>query len=210
MSASRLKAGAALIEPEEPIYVNMEELADTEHQGPQEAENKPVRAASVAEEETESQSSFKVATVCLGLLCFLLLTAVVSVTVVYDRDFNQLTRELANHTAEERQLQIRYQNLTEERDQLQDRLERATHGSCPDGWRKFGCSCYILSASTGTWDDSRQRCLIQGAHLVIVNSWEEMVFLNELGARSKFWLGLDQSSSRNQWTWIDGSSPRTT
>jgi len=105
---------------------------------------------SAAEEETETWSHFKVATVCLGLLCFLLLTSVVGVAVLReyhseeekkksdlcssfpdlvscrsdDRDVNQLSRDLANHTAERRQLVIRNQNLTDERDRLEMRLKR--------------------------------------------------------------------------------------
>lgn len=38
---------------------------------------------------------------------------------------HQLSRELANHTAEKHQLLLRYQNLSEERDQLQSSVRRA-------------------------------------------------------------------------------------
>uniref|UniRef100_A0A3Q0R3N8 C-type lectin domain-containing protein n=1 Tax=Amphilophus citrinellus TaxID=61819 RepID=A0A3Q0R3N8_AMPCI len=86
-------------------------------------------------------------------------------------------------------------------------------GVCPYGWKKFGCSCYLLSPSVNTWDSSRQQCLNQGANLVIITSWEEMVsfcvFLNQLGAHLKFWIGLSKSSG-GSWTWTDGRHTGTT
>lgn len=46
------------------------------------AETKPVTTDTVAREETETWSPLKVATVCLALLCFLLLTTVAAVGVL--------------------------------------------------------------------------------------------------------------------------------
>ncbi|TKS69344.1 C-type lectin domain family 4 member C [Collichthys lucidus] len=155
----------ALMEPEEQIYVNIQEVGDyrAKHQRPRETETKPVRTDAVAREETETWSLLKVAAVCLALLCFLLLTTVIGVGVLYDRDFNQLSRDLSNQTAEKDQLLVRYQNLTKK------------IGTCPDGWTQFGCSCYFLSTTTNTWSSSRQACVTQGADLVIIDSKREML-----------------------------------
>ncbi|XP_053183609.1 C-type lectin domain family 9 member A-like [Scomber japonicus] len=206
---------------DEEIYINIEELRDTistKHKGPENNETKHVRADFVAGDETETCSSYKVATVCVGLLCFVLLTTVIAVSVQYDKDYNQLSRDLANHTAENEQLLLRYHNLTEERDHLKDtfkstelKLDNAMKkiGSCPDGWSLFGCSCYYLSREVATWDNSRQQCLKRGADLVIINSQKEMVFLNKFGTL-KFWIGLRRLSGQSNWMWTDASSPRTT
>ncbi|KAM3624488.1 uncharacterized protein V6R79_024180 [Siganus canaliculatus] len=116
------------MEPEEQIYVNIEELSDihaSKHQRTEQAEPKPAKADDVVREETETCFAHQLATVCLGLLGFILLTAVIGVSAAYDRDFYQLSRDLANQTAEKDQLLVQYQNLTEERDQIQHSLRSA-------------------------------------------------------------------------------------
>ena len=46
---------------------------------------------------------------------------------------------------------------------------------CPEGWRRFGCSCYYKSTEKKTWSQSRRLCQERGADLVIINSKEEQV-----------------------------------
>ncbi|XP_028259724.1 CD209 antigen-like protein E [Parambassis ranga] len=200
----QMKDEAAWTETDEQVYVNLQELTGTQsfsrQQGPQEPE-------SVAGQETGSSSRMRAAALPpLALLGFLLLTAVIGLAVVYNRDFNQLSRQLANQTAERLQLLDRYRNLTDERDQLESSLTAA--GSCPEGWRRFSCSCYFLSETLRSWQDSRQLCQQRGAELVIINSGKEMEFLKTLA--EVFWIGLHQSSVGGSWIWPDGSSPKTT
>ncbi|XP_037546390.1 CD209 antigen-like protein E [Nematolebias whitei] len=205
------------MESQDQIYVNLEEL--DYHKPPQvcaPAGDKPLKTESVAGRETESGGSIKVLAVCLGLLSFILLVSVVAVAVSYNRDVHQLTGHLANQTAEWRQLLIRHQNLTHERDWLNVSLEvaevkldrlRKSSVTCPDGWRRFGCHCYLLSSTRDTWESSRHQCSGLGADLVIVNSQKEMMFLNNLGTQLKFWIALRQSYAGSPWTWTDGASP---
>ncbi|XP_065805763.1 CD209 antigen-like protein E isoform X3 [Labrus bergylta] len=222
------------MESEEQIYINIEELKGDKRYRPEETGTKPVRTDAVAGKQTETWPLFKVSTVCLGLLCFLLLTTAIIISILYKKDFNQLSRDLANHTAENHRLLVQYQNLTDERDKLQTSL---TVGKCPDGWRRFGCSCYFFSTSVSTWSRSKQMCQLHGADLVIINSQSEMVrisfqkcvllywtfevfiiffphfkmFLNNVSAHSKFWIGMDgTSSSYSNWRGADGSSLKTT
>ncbi|XP_061579973.1 C-type lectin domain family 12 member B-like [Cololabis saira] len=218
-----MKKGTGLVEPEEEVYVNLEELVHTgrrkDHQRP-ETGTKPVgTGAAVEGGATQARPAFRDATVGLGLLCVLLFISVVTVAALYDRDVNQLFRDLTNSTAERNQLLARYQNLTDDRNQLESSFKetelllnkmRKIVGTCSDGWSMFGCSCYLLSTSKGTWEASRRRCLNQGADLVAADSREEMLFLNSLGAHLKFWIGLKQAAGAQSWKWTDGRSPVAT
>ncbi|KAM4604003.1 uncharacterized protein ACJ7VT_018637 isoform 1-T1 [Polymixia lowei] len=147
--------------------------------------------------------------------------------------YNNLTEEKNNLTLERDQLQTSYNNLTEEknnltleRDQLQtsynalmevvktacndpfpkqNRLQNNTLASidCPEGWRRFGCSCYYLSPDTEkkTWVQSRQDCQNRGYDLVVINSQEEMEFVRNL--KQLVWIGL--SEQERNWIWVDGT-----
>nr|XP_020442643.1 CD209 antigen-like protein E [Monopterus albus] len=196
------------MEPQEQIYMNVEELGVVCSTAGGGTGTIPVRTDVVAREETETWSCSKVATLCLGLLCFLLLVIVIGVSALYNKQVHQLSRVLANYTAEKHQLLVRYQNLTDERDQLQTSFNRVMEntGTCPNGWRRFGCKCYYFSTTLGSWPNSKQQCSNQRADLVIINSRQEMEFLNQLGAHLKFWIGLSQTPSQSMWVWTDGTS----
>ncbi|XP_029582743.1 C-type lectin domain family 12 member B-like [Salmo trutta] len=95
--------------------------------------------------------------------------------------YNNLIAERDQLQRERDLLQASYNNLIAERDQLQrerDLLVRnltCARSSCPDGWRKFDCSCYFLSIESKTWEESRQDCLNRGGDLVIIQSRGEQV-----------------------------------
>uniref|UniRef100_A0A8C7SJW6 C-type lectin domain-containing protein n=1 Tax=Oncorhynchus mykiss TaxID=8022 RepID=A0A8C7SJW6_ONCMY len=89
------------------------------------------------EPDSSGKRSFRVAAVCLGLLCVLLLAGIIGLSVYYNRAIkdsedkrNNLSQSCSlyktNATAERDQLQTRYNNLTKERDQLQTRYNNLT------------------------------------------------------------------------------------
>ncbi|XP_020351620.1 C-type lectin domain family 4 member E-like [Oncorhynchus kisutch] len=111
------------MEIEEDIYANVEEISvkdcddlaagyETLHQIPQ--------AGTRLKHDNQNCQPYKLATVSLGLLCLLLLSTVIGLSVLYDDDYNQLSRTqyllTANHTTE---LQTSYENLTKEKEQLE-------------------------------------------------------------------------------------------
>uniref|UniRef100_H2L5Y6 C-type lectin domain-containing protein n=1 Tax=Oryzias latipes TaxID=8090 RepID=H2L5Y6_ORYLA len=61
---------------------------------------------------------------------------------------------------------------------------------CPEGWRRFGCSCYYESTGKKSWTDSRSFCQFAGSDLVVVNSKEEQVGVFTLVPSSFLCLGF--------------------
>ncbi|XP_045567654.1 C-type lectin domain family 6 member A-like [Salmo salar] len=82
-------------------------------------------------------------------------------------------------------------------------------GYCPEGWRRFGCTCYYVSTEGKSWEKSRQDCLERGADLVIINSEEEQTFVNGFESVNYVWIGLTDSITEGTWKWVDGT-PLTT
>eukprot|EP00063_Salmo_salar_P063220 XP_014038055.1 PREDICTED: killer cell lectin-like receptor subfamily B member 1A isoform X1 [Salmo salar] len=80
-----------------------------------------------------------------------------------------------------------------------------TTRSCPEGWRRFGCSCYYVSTEGKSWEESRQDCLERGADLVIINSEEEQTFINGFESLIFSWIGLTDSVTEGTWKWVDGT-----
>ncbi|CAI9599501.1 unnamed protein product [Staurois parvus] len=54
------------------------------------------------------------------------------------------------------------------------------------------------------WKFAMKECEHRKAHLVVINSEEEMTFLRSLTYSSTFWIGL--FSEKGSWKWVDGTS----
>ncbi|XP_056113673.1 asialoglycoprotein receptor 1-like, partial [Rhinichthys klamathensis goyatoka] len=128
-------------------------------------------------------------TVCLVLLCVLLLTAVIVLCVhihtksknyTEERDglnnITNLTEErdgllnnITNLTEERDGLIIKNKNLTNERDQLRNHIQ--SH----DGWTYYKSSLYYMPSETKSWTESRRYCRERGADLIIINNTEKQV-----------------------------------
>nr|XP_020451795.1 CD209 antigen-like isoform X1 [Monopterus albus] len=111
-------------------------------------------------------------------------------------------------------LKVKNGNLSAERDQLQKEVERLnatiTAKTCPAGWKKFQYSCYFTSVAKKTWSQSREHCQSNGADLAIIESQEEMTFINGLYKSDKeVWIGLTDEGIEGHWKWVDGT-PMTT
>ncbi|XP_051245552.1 C-type lectin domain family 4 member M-like isoform X13 [Dicentrarchus labrax] len=121
-----------------------------------------------------------------------------------------------------KQLKDKTKGIKVNNSQLQDevkQLKAKIEGKCPEGWRKFGYSCYFKSNEWKTWYDSRSYCQNKGADLVIINYEEEQKFVKELNLYGESWIGLQGTNGKWtgsgrtgkwvwEWKWVD-SSPLT-
>ncbi|XP_053122467.1 asialoglycoprotein receptor 1-like [Hemicordylus capensis] len=75
---------------------------------------------------------------------------------------------------------------------------------CPKGWVDFRKNCYWESRADMTWEDAKVDCEDKGAHLAIINSYEEQRFLAVRVKNYLMWIGLTDASG--SWKWLDGTS----
>ncbi|XP_058717839.1 CD209 antigen-like protein E isoform X1 [Poecile atricapillus] len=79
---------------------------------------------------------------------------------------------------------------------------------CQAGWKSHGNSCYSFSRDSLSWSSARNACGDLGAHLAVVSSEEEQVFLLENSNRSSsYWLGVTDGEQEGKWLWVTGEDP---
>ena len=61
-----------------------------------------------------------------------------------------------------------------------------------------------FTAWRGSWNNSRKLCVSHGADLIVVDSKEEMDFINKWQG-SHIWLGATDEASEGLWRWVDGT-----
>uniref|UniRef100_A0A671TP79 C-type lectin domain-containing protein n=1 Tax=Sparus aurata TaxID=8175 RepID=A0A671TP79_SPAAU len=174
---------------------------------------------------------FSSAVFCLGVLCFLMLTAIIVLSTCYILDKDQLQTRYNTLTTNQTQLQETVSDITVNNSQLQDEVKKLKDKiednnrqfeakvkqlkdkikgmTCPDGWTRFGCSCYFRSNQMKTWQQSRTDCQNKGADLVVINNKDENNFVSDLTKlNGESWIGLktEWSTVRGyEWKWVDGS-----
>ncbi|XP_053405026.1 lectin-like [Mercenaria mercenaria] len=79
--------------------------------------------------------------------------------------------------------------------------------ACTSGWESYDRSCYKYFADRKNWSDAKRYCETQGAHLAIVLSNEENVFLKALlrrshiGSSDQVWMDGDDLKSEHNFVW---------
>ncbi|XP_035285841.1 C-type lectin domain family 17, member A-like isoform X3 [Anguilla rostrata] len=79
---------------------------------------------------------------------------------------------------------------------------------CPPEWIGFNTSCYYISSSRKSWNDSQEYCAERGGHLAIIHTPEEQTFLfNQLapGYWNAYWFGVSDEKAEGDWFWVDGT-----
>ncbi|KAM5170560.1 asialoglycoprotein receptor 1-like [Mantella aurantiaca] len=99
-----------------------------------------------------------------------------------------------------------HQNILEALGDLAEEIWKGNSSvdpSCEPGWMHHDSSCYILFRQIQPWKVAKAICEDKKAHLVVINSIEEMSFLREFSRSLTLWIGLtDQSGA---WEWVDGT-----
>ncbi|KAI4902905.1 hypothetical protein NFI96_020434 [Prochilodus magdalenae] len=141
--------------------------------------------------DTAGSRYYRLAAVCLGLLCVLLLIVIAVLWV----QFNNMSKQKG-------QLQTSYSLAIErENETLQKKLEQER--SC------FNNRFYFTSTVMKNWSESRTYCKEKGADLSIINSKEEQEFISKVLGHTNAWIGLTDFDTEGVWKWVDGSALTT-
>ncbi|XP_067334033.1 C-type lectin domain family 6 member A-like [Channa argus] len=158
--------------------------------------------------------SFRSAALCLAVLCLLLMVGIITLSTQLTLEKNYLEKNLNNLTKSYNELQDKMSDTSFTNSQLQDEIKQLTdkiQGKiCPEGWKRFGCSCYFKSSEKKSWSESRKDCENRESDLVIINSKEEQKMVSELTKNGESWIGLrteqPDSGGKYQGKWVDGST----
>ncbi|XP_042618989.1 early activation antigen CD69-like isoform X1 [Cyprinus carpio] len=87
---------------------------------------------------------------------------------------------------------------------------KGNKGLCSDGWVLYKNTCYLIVNVYGTWELSKSLCHDHGAHLMVVNSEEELEFISRVVQKSPdYWIGLKRDKM-GQWSWVNGDNYHST
>ncbi|XP_049328042.1 CD209 antigen-like protein C [Astyanax mexicanus] len=206
------------MEMRDTMYVNVEKTADgrsdsEEHQYEDVYENSQVNPhhqqnTPGASPQKTGKRRYRLVAVVLGLLCVLLLTAIILLWIQFSAEQDHLQSRLLNMTNEWDELKM-YQPQTEAEAEVFRGVIAYLAEAKQQGWKLFHTSLYHISTEEKTWSESREDCLGKGADLVIINSEEEQEFLVKTLDKERAWIGLIRSDSEVAWEWVDGSELTT-
>nr|XP_055064554.1 CD209 antigen-like protein C [Misgurnus anguillicaudatus] len=155
---------------------------------------------------------YRSVTVCLVLLCVLLLTAVIVLCVLINTNNQQFNIKTKIITEERDQLLTNNTILTEERDKLRAKSNNFTNLSeqfiklSTDGWIYYQSSFYYNSSEEKNWTESRSYCKEKEADLIIINNKEEHDFVHKVSGTESTWIGLTDIDVEGRWKWVDNST----
>ncbi|KAK9981557.1 hypothetical protein ABG768_001084 [Culter alburnus] len=160
-------------------------------------------------------------TVCLGLICVLLLVIIIFITAERESLFKsyKITAEEINQTIN--RLQDNYTDLTQKKLELETRVndlmaEKSQLQRSADTLSQKNLeleskvtslsdellSFFFISHELKSWSESRQYCRDRGADLVIINTEEKQRFISSI-VKDRVWIGLSDIENEGRIIWVD-------
>ncbi|XP_053158783.1 killer cell lectin-like receptor subfamily F member 1 isoform X2 [Hemicordylus capensis] len=100
-----------------------------------------------------------------------------------------------------------FEELTQLKSDLcESPTEKRVCALCPMNWVPRKGKCYWFSKETSKWIEAQDYCFRRGAQMLVVQDLEEKEFIqNRIEGKFRFWIGLNFTVHKNNWTWIDSS-----
>ncbi|XP_055975613.1 C-type lectin domain family 2 member D11-like [Sorex fumeus] len=76
-------------------------------------------------------------------------------------------------------------------------------------WIGFGNKCFYFSEETGNWTFSQTFCDLLEAHLVQIDTSDELKFLKRYKGPYDHWIGLSRESPSHSWKWTNNTGGNT-
>ncbi|TRY94782.1 hypothetical protein DNTS_035656 [Danionella cerebrum] len=173
------------------------------------------------------QEPFKLVSGCLAGICLVLLIVLLVTNTHTGKGSSaqqseaEMQKSCPNVTALTIDLQMQMKakgELEKEVSVLKGRIARLeaasapapvpTKSPCAEDWKFFNGSCYFISGSRRSWDDSEEYCQNNGGHLAIILTPEEQTFIWDLlprGHWNAYWFGISDEKVEEDWHWVDGT-----
>ncbi|XP_044275559.1 C-type lectin domain family 7 member A-like isoform X2 [Varanus komodoensis] len=153
-----------------------------------------------SEEELLQHSRWLLVALCIGNV--ILVVAVIALALQLEAEKRKpgTGGQIPSDSVENFQLHLRSKLCNQTQDSISGSL--ACH-LCPADWHLHKDKCYWPSEDLKFWNQSRDYCFTRGSQLAVIQSQEELGFIQKLLSDQRYWIGLEWSGTK--WTWITGS-----
>ncbi|MGH0184859.1 UNVERIFIED_CONTAM: hypothetical protein FKN15_016212 [Acipenser sinensis] len=111
--------------------------------------------------------------------------------------YSQIVAKFENYISKDSQI---IENVTK----LENYVYKVCATTCSGSWNLFNGAFYYFSKENKVWKEARTFCQSQNSDLAVINSEEELKYLQDKGPANELWLGLSDSDNEGTWKWLDG------